>query len=336
VHGVPAGMADAHLVMFRPRTGRTIRSVGLRVFFSLCLAVNAQLAASDSPSERDGRPAASPLMPATSEDTPPADTAPAGTNSVSICQMVALAAAANGLPFEFFAQVIWQESRFRTDAVGPLTRTGHRAQGIAQFMPMTAAERLLHDPFDPVQALPKSAEFLRELRAIFGNLGLAAAAYNAGPQRVRDWLAGRRTLPLETQTYVRKVTGRSAQEWTRPEQAPLTITAPADMPCAQTATRASKPQSSSIEAQPKPASAWGIQLVGDRSESKALELYRLLQKKHQSILAGYEPIIIRTTAKVSAGPIWSRVRIDADDREAAQMLCSRLRAVGENCLVQHN
>jgi soluble lytic murein transglycosylase-like protein len=62
---------------------------------------------------------------------------------------------------------------------------------------MTAAERLLHDPFDPAQALPKSAEFLRELRAQFGNLGLAAAAYNAGPQRVRDWLAGRRTLPSE-------------------------------------------------------------------------------------------------------------------------------------------
>ena len=44
-------------------------------------------------------------------------------------------------------------------------------------------------------ALPKSAEFLRELRAQFGNLGLAAAAYNAGPQRVQDWLRGKRTLP---------------------------------------------------------------------------------------------------------------------------------------------
>jgi soluble lytic murein transglycosylase-like protein len=111
-------------------------------------------------------------------------------NSVSICQVVESAASANGLPFEFFAQVIWQESRFRIDAVGPLTRTGHRAQGIAQFMPITAAERLLHDPFDPMQALPKSAEFLGELRAQFGNLGLAAAAYNAGPQCVRIGLLG--------------------------------------------------------------------------------------------------------------------------------------------------
>jgi len=44
-------------------------------------------------------------------------------------------------------------------------------------MPATAAERGLLDPFDPVQALPKSAEYLKELRQDFGNLGLAAAAY---------------------------------------------------------------------------------------------------------------------------------------------------------------
>src|SRR5262245_2427167 len=112
------------------------------------------------------------------------------TKSSSICGLIQSSAAANGLPFEFFAQVIWQESRFRSDAVGPITRSGQRAQGIAQFMPMTASERGLLDPFNPVQALPKSAEFLAELREQFGNLGLAAAAYNAGPRRVQEWLAG--------------------------------------------------------------------------------------------------------------------------------------------------
>jgi hypothetical protein len=136
-----------------------------------------------------------------------------GGNAVSICQLVESAASANGLPFEFFARVIWQESRFRSDAIGPVTRSGAKAQGIAQFMPVTAAERLLPNPFDPAQALPKSAEFLRDLRSQFGNLGLAAAAYNAGPGRVRDWLAGKRTLPSETQAYVRIVTGRRAEEW---------------------------------------------------------------------------------------------------------------------------
>src|SRR6266700_915803 len=143
---------------------------------------------------------------------------PASDNRDAICLMIESVARANGLPIDFFTRVIWQESRFRADEVGPVTRTGKRAQGIAQFMPGTAAERGLLEPFDPVQALPKSAEFLRELRHQFGNLGLAAAAYNAGPQRVRDWLAGKRPLPSETQAYVRIVTGRAAQEWARPDQ----------------------------------------------------------------------------------------------------------------------
>ena len=45
-----------------------------------------------------------------------------------------------------------------------------------------------------MQALPKAAQFLRDLKDQFGNLGLAAAAYNAGPARVRGWLAGARRL----------------------------------------------------------------------------------------------------------------------------------------------
>src|SRR5262245_40699027 len=61
------------------------------------------------------------------------------TSRESICLMVEAAARANNLPTEFFARIIWQESRFQSDAVGPMTRYGKRAQGIAQFMPGTAA-----------------------------------------------------------------------------------------------------------------------------------------------------------------------------------------------------
>src|SRR5882672_11518767 len=131
----------------------------------------------------------------------------------AICLMIESAAKAQGLPLEFFARVIWQESRFQSDAVGPLTRSGQRAQGIAQFMPGTANERRLLDPFDPVQALPKSAEFLNELRGQFGNLGLAAAAYNAGPKRVQDWLVGTGAMPQETRNYVLAITGTSVEDW---------------------------------------------------------------------------------------------------------------------------
>ena len=51
------------------------------------------------------------------------------------------------------------------------------------------------DPFDPIEALRHSAGYLRELRDRFGNLGLAAAAYNAGPGRVSAWLASHRPPP---------------------------------------------------------------------------------------------------------------------------------------------
>jgi Transglycosylase SLT domain len=133
----------------------------------------------------------------------------------SVCLMIEAAGRAHDLPLEFFARVIWQESRFRPDTVGPRRRNGESAQGIAQFMPTTAAERGLLDPFDPVQALPKAAQFLRDLKDQFGNLGLAAAAYNAGPARVRGWLSGARRLSAETRNYVAAVTGVPADEWAK-------------------------------------------------------------------------------------------------------------------------
>src|SRR6478752_3850551 len=117
----------------------------------------------------EGAPAAAePAKPAAEAAKPAAEPAKtSGAAQTSICMLLESAARANDLPVEFFARVIWQESRFRSDAVGPVTRSGRRALGIAQFMPGTAAERNLLDPFDPIQALPKSAEFLQELRREF-------------------------------------------------------------------------------------------------------------------------------------------------------------------------
>ena len=107
-----------------------------------------------------------------------------------ICRALEQSAAENALPVEFFARVIWQESRFDAQAVSP-----KGAAGIAQFMPATASWHGLADPFDPTESLRHSAAYLRELLNRFGNLGLAAAAYNAGPARVAR--ASRRTEFLE-------------------------------------------------------------------------------------------------------------------------------------------
>jgi hypothetical protein len=126
-----------------------------------------------------------------------------------ICRMIEEAAARERLPFDFFTRLIWRESRFDPRAVSPAG-----AQGIAQFMPRTANGRGLDNPFDPVSALMESAEYLRELLQRFGNLGLAAAAYNAGPKRIQDWLA-KRGPPLrqETRDYVEIITGHGPQTW---------------------------------------------------------------------------------------------------------------------------
>ncbi|MGE3149488.1 MAG: lytic transglycosylase domain-containing protein [Pseudorhodoplanes sp.] len=152
---------------------------------------------------------------------------PADTPIAQVCETLASAAQAHDLPVDFFARLIWQESRFNSRVV---SRAG--AQGVAQFMPRTAASYGLRNPFDPLAALPASARFLAELRDQFGNLGLAAAAYNAGPGRVQNWLARRGALPAETRNYVRIITGQPPEKWTDDDKAvELARALPEKAPC---------------------------------------------------------------------------------------------------------
>jgi hypothetical protein len=125
-----------------------------------------------------------------------------------ICRMVDGAAAANRLPAAFLARILWHESRLRSDAT---SRAG--AEGVAQFMPRTAAERGLADPRDPAPSIAEAARLLADLTLRLGNRGLAAAAYNAGPGRVARWLRRQSELPAETRLYVAAVTGRPADDW---------------------------------------------------------------------------------------------------------------------------
>jgi len=145
----------------------------------------------------------------------------------NFCEALRDAAEASEIPLPFFARLLWQESRFQSSEVSPVG-----AQGVAQFMPGTAAEVGLDDPFDPFKALPASAKYLRQLRNEFGNLGLAAAAYNAGSGRVQKWLSGRATLPRETKTYVRRITGTPAENWVEEAKTvSLRLELPGDAPC---------------------------------------------------------------------------------------------------------
>src|SRR2546429_7879294 len=105
--------------------------------------------------------------------------------------------------------------------------------------------------------------------------------------------------------------GRRADGW-RPRAvlAPLNVTPPADMPCGRLVAKPPAPPAKAVP--DKPTFPWGVQLIGDRSEVKALAAYHVLQKKHEAILANYQPTIIRTTLAMSAAPIWTRIRIEAD------------------------
>jgi hypothetical protein len=281
---------------------------------------------------------------AAAQEDESANTSVRPDTATSICLMAEAAASANGLPFEFFARLIWQESRFRPDAVGPVTRSGERARGIAQFMPRTASERGLLDPHDPVQALPKSAEFLRELLNEFGNLGLAAAAYNAGPRRVRDWLEGRGALPSETQHYVETITGRPAAEWAK---AGAGKPAAADVPRSSTMScgtmTAMLRQEPSLylsrltrQIEKSAGSPWGAQVSAGFSRERALASYSDIEKRHRESLGGLDPIIIATTLRSRGTHPFYQVRIGADTRAGADRLCATLRKGGIACMVLRN
>jgi hypothetical protein len=295
----------------------------------------------------DPPPAAAPAPPADTTtppvaDPPPAAPAPPPASAnvrESVCLIIESAARANDLPLEFFARVIWQESRFRPDAVGPVTRSGQRAQGIAQFMPGTAAERGLLDPFDPVQALPKSAEFLRDLRRQFGNLGLAAAAYNAGPQRVRDWMAGAKGLPAETRNYVIAITGISADEWARSGQ--REPEPPPRLNCNQLMAMLTRAPNRFVEKLTErvnlvAVAPWGVQLSANFSRDKALASYAALARRYGEILEGRDPSLLSTTLRRPTAPTFYQVRVGADTRAAAEGLCGSIRRVGGACLVLRN
>jgi soluble lytic murein transglycosylase-like protein len=95
---------------------------------------------------------------------------------------------------------LYAESNFN-----PFATSSAGAQGIAQFMPATAAGYGLTDPFDPAAAIDAQAHLMHDLLAQFGSVPLALAAYNAGPAPVQA--CGCIPPYPETQAYVAKILG---------------------------------------------------------------------------------------------------------------------------------
>lgn len=113
-------------------------------------------------------------------------------------QPILRSAARWGVPAALMAGQLMAESGFDPNVGSPAG-----AQGIAQFMPGTAAAYGLSDPYDPVAAIDAEAHLMSDLLHQFGSPELALAAYNAGPAPVEAC----HCIPPypETQAYVTRI-----------------------------------------------------------------------------------------------------------------------------------
>ncbi|MDB5586006.1 MAG: hypothetical protein JWP26_976 [Devosia sp.] len=251
---------------------------------------------------------------------------------VDVCEAIATLARRYELPEAFFARLIWQESRFDPAAISPAG-----AQGIAQFTAGTARLRRLDNAFDPAQALAKSAEYLRELELKYGNLGLAAAAYNAGEGRMTRVVTAGSGVPFETRDYVSIITGRPIDYWLgdapeaidyalRPERSFIAA-------CVEMAKATPMPQFLPDPAVWQP---WGILIAQNFGRDLVVRRFTRAQASYGAVL-GPEKLMLISVRNSNFGP---RTRYSAmvgrPTRKDAQQLCDALLAAGGNCIVQKN
>jgi hypothetical protein len=255
-----------------------------------------------------------------------ADAGPETDNALAtLCGILETSAKSERLPVGYFTKLIWRESAFKADAVSPAG-----AQGVAQFMPGTASARGLADPFDPASAIPASAKYLGELVRKFGNLGLAAAAYNAGETAVDKWLDGKGQLPFETQDYVLAITGHDAEEWRTPT--PPELAAPAGPSCLNliASLRTAPGVSPIVSGWFAP---WGVQIAASFSRGSAMRAFERVQHDYYSVVGGKNPFVLGSVVRSRGFRPFYRVRLPAQNRPEAEKICAALEAAGGACVV---
>ncbi|WP_260906693.1 lytic transglycosylase domain-containing protein [Chelativorans salis] len=247
-----------------------------------------------------------------------------------VCHLIENQSARNRLSPHFIARLLWKESRFNPNAVSP-----RGAEGIAQFMPATASRRGLADPFDVDQAIHASVSYLSDLQKRFGNLGLAAAAYNAGEARVSRWLSRGGFLPLETEAYVLGIFGQPVDRFIdATSEAPVQPLDP-QLPFKEACMRlpvsaASVTAMTSVLTKP-----WGVHVAGNVRRDVAIRSWERLRSAHQTLLAAYEPVVSRIRAAHAPRGIYA-VRLGAETRAEADGICAKLRSAHASCVVLRN
>lgn len=252
--------------------------------------------------------------------------------SRDICTALGHFAETNALPPDFFARLIWKESLFRPDAVSP-----KGAEGIAQFIPSTAKLRGLNNSFDALEALGKSAEYLDVLRDRFGNLGFAAAAYNAGEGGLSAFLSTG-NLPSETRAYVLAITAHPIEEWRDNPPQTLDLRLDKDKSFYDACTAlADKRRLKEVEFEEEGAWApWGAQLSAHFQKSVAQRLFLATVSRMPSPLNAEKPLIQRERNRAFGNRLRYTARIGRETRAEADTVCTQIRKTGGACIVFKN
>ena len=249
-----------------------------------------------------------------------------------VCSAIERDAAAAGLPAGFFARLIWQESHFDANAV-----SSAGAEGIAQFMPGTGRLRGLANPYDPAEALWRSASYLADLAGRFGNLGLAAAAYNGGEGAAGRFIAGTGYLAAETLDYVETITGLPVTTWLAGEPVDpdyqLEPGKPFQPACIAMAENDAVRQFTPPTAVLRP---WGIQLAQFFSPATTRRAFARIAGQFGTVLGG-ETLMLVAKRNPNFGPaLRYTAEVGRDSRAEAEKLCAALHKAGGACIVVRN
>lgn len=247
------------------------------------------------------------------------------------CNAIDIFARRHGLNRDFFARLIWQESRFDPNALSPAN-----ARGIAQFIPSTAKLRGLNDPYNPADALEHSAQYLAEMVKRFGNEGMATIGYNGGERRATGFLQGK-GLARETVNYVPIITGLSAETWrdAPPANHDMRLSKTLDfLPACYEMAR--KRRLSRLAPPPGRFKPWGVQLAFGMTRKQAQSAFAQRTTACRAQVRREKTDYVKVKHRASRQAGYVMARIGRNTRANADRLCAQLRRRGCVCAVYRN
>ncbi|WBU62977.1 lytic transglycosylase domain-containing protein [Paracoccus aerodenitrificans] len=257
------------------------------------------------------------------------------TYVADVCRNIERAASRQGLDKNFLARLLWKESRFEPSAISPAG-----AEGIAQFIPSTAAIVDLHDPFNPAEAISVSAAYLSRLSRFYGSIGIAAVAYNGGENRADRFMRSGGTLPYETQDYVEAITGFNAWRWREdpPGADKLDLRLDGDAPFLEACTRLAgnrELREFTTGGQDEAPSPWGVILASHPTRGGVQGQINRLNRALGPILDGKRVSYVRRSLRGGGRRVYT-AQVGWDARGDANRFCQKAKMVGIRCIVLRN